>query len=521
MQIRTMNWMPILALALAMAACDEGAVAPVLDLGGSDPADTIVPSDEGTPEDLGPRPDGAVCTPAETQCVGTTHKACKADGSGWTDTECERGTACKPEGCVETVCTPNAVECNDAGLQVVCNVDGSGYGTPTDCETGYECVSGQCLPEICTPGTTECTPTSILSCVGNPPEWVETPCAESEICFKGMCVECFVDAHCPTPLVCNDEGRCTAVPLTIVTDELPVGQIELAYAATLEAIGGTAPYAWALDSGTLPTGLLLASDGTLSGTPGVKGDFAIKIAVQDADGFSVKKDFTLTILDRGLAITSKSPLPDCEEGTPYTFTFQAIGGTQPYGWNKRAGTFPVGLSLSSEGTLSGTPESHGTFDFTVRVVDDQPTAAQGDFALTCKIAPLNIIGDQVFDLWIMKIVILPVITVIDPIPVPYSTQLQAKGGVKPYTWSETELSGLIKTFIPKAGIPQGLTLSPDGKLSGAVTDSSLVFELNIPFMNLPTLKGFFFMGQVVDSQSPADSDQAIFLIPTVAVNLGF
>ncbi|OQC34040.1 MAG: hypothetical protein BWX66_01912 [Deltaproteobacteria bacterium ADurb.Bin058] len=83
------------------------------------------------------------------------------------------------------------------------------------------------------------------------------------------------------------------------------------------------------------------------------------------------------------------------------------------------------------------------------------------------------------------------------------------------------MSGLIKTLIPKAGIPQGLTLADDGKLSGAVTDTSQVFELQVPLMpNLPKLTGFFFMAEVTDSQSPADSDQAIFLIPTIPIDFG-
>ena len=60
------------------------------------------------------------------------------------------GTICTKEGCVSTICTPNTVECNDAGQRVVCNIDGTAYSTPTDCDEGYACVSGQCLPMICT-----------------------------------------------------------------------------------------------------------------------------------------------------------------------------------------------------------------------------------------------------------------------------------------------------------------------------------------------------------------------------------
>jgi hypothetical protein len=48
-----------------------------------------------------------------------------------------------------------------------------------------------------------------------------------------------------------------------------------------------------------------------------------------------------------------------------------------------------------------------------------------------------------------------------------------------------------------------------------------VFELQVPLMpNLPKLTGFFFMAEVTDSQSPADSDQAIFLIPTIPIDFG-
>lgn len=81
------------------------------------------------------------------------------------------------------------------------------------------------------------------------------------------------------------------------------------------------------------------------------------------------------------------------------------------------------------------------------------------------------------------------------------------------------MPGIVSTFIPKAGIPDGLKLADDGTLSGAVTKTSSVVEMKIPFLNY-TLTGFFFMAEVKDSQSPPDSDCAIFLIATVTANLG-
>jgi hypothetical protein len=467
------------------------------------------------------RPEGATCTPGATQCVGNNFLKCNTHGMDWTVVVCDRGTTCTSSGCLETTCSPNTPACDDEGRMVVCLPDGSAFSAPIECPEGYLCQAGQCLPAICTPGTMECSQTSILICDGDPPTWREQPCSEGEICFKGDCVDCFTDSQCPSPLVCT-EGHCSALPLTILTEELPDGQVEATYSAALSAAGGNPGYTWSIAGGSLPQGLTMnAGTGGISGTPTVKGVFSLTFAVTDDAGFRVERELPLTIHDKGLAITSRSPLPDAEEGTPYQFAFKAIGGTPPYGWMLTSGKLPLGLTMTSEGTLTGTPTEHGTFEFTVRVVDvgDPLSVAQAPFRLTVKIAPLVIIGDQMLDLFLTKAVVLQLITVVEGIPIPYSTKLQAKGGVKPYTWKEIEMPSFVKMFIPKAGLPSGLSLASNGTLSGSVTSTADVFELNVPFINLK-LTGFFFMGEVRDSQSPADSDNAIFLIPTLPVNLG-
>jgi len=55
--------------------------------------------------------------------------------------------------------------------------------------------------------------------------------------------------------------------LLITTTTLPAGQVGMGYSTALAASGGVSPYSWSLASGTLPAGLALASNGTLSGTP--------------------------------------------------------------------------------------------------------------------------------------------------------------------------------------------------------------------------------------------------------------
>jgi hypothetical protein len=112
--------------------------------------------------------------------------------------------------------------------------------------------------------------------------------------------------------------------------------------------------------------------------------------------------------------------------------------------------------------------------------------------------------------------VLPLIVVVQGIPIPYSTPLQATGGLPPYHWSEIDLSSTVALLIPSAGIPTGLTLADDGTLHGAVTDSSQIITISVPFSTY-SLTGFFFAAQVEDSQSAPDSASAVYLLPTVPV----
>lgn len=463
--------------------------------------------------------DGMICAPGDTQCFGSNFLECSTDGMDWISTPCEAGASCTPEGCMETECVPNERACDENGKAVICLPDGSGWGAPTECEEGWFCAGGQCVEEACLDGEKKCAGSILLLCTDG--SWTENPCGEGWICFKEQCVECFADSQCPKGMSCID-GICTIAPLEVLTTELPDGQVGVGYSAALQAQGGGGNYNWSVSSGALPPGIDLNANGSISGTPDAKGEYPFTGKVEDGGGATASRDLSITIHDTGLVILSKSPLPNATEGEGYSFQFEASGGITPYGWMVLSGALPSGLNLFSDGMLQGTPtNAHGMFDFQIRAVDAgfPIAAAAKDFQLMVEVAPLEIIADTIIDLFLTKVVILPLITIIEGIPIPYNTQLQAKGGIKPYHWAESELSGLISGFIPKAGIPDGLTLADDGTLSGSVTDTSLVFELNIPFLNY-ALKGFFFMAEVRDSQDPQDSATAIFLIPTVPIDFG-
>ena len=72
--------------------------------------------------------------------------------------------------------------------------------------------------------------------------------------------------------------------LNIVTTDLPSGTQFLPYTETLLAKGGTPPYKWKLESGSLPDGLILDSlAGIISGTPSLADSFDFTVRVTDSN----------------------------------------------------------------------------------------------------------------------------------------------------------------------------------------------------------------------------------------------
>jgi len=83
----------------------------------------------------------------------------------------------------------------------------------------------------------------------------------------------------------------------VTTTSLPNGVEGLAYNRTLAAVGGDGSYSWALASGSgpLPTGLSLATNGDITGTPTVPGtqNFTVEVtsgAQTDQQALSITSD---------------------------------------------------------------------------------------------------------------------------------------------------------------------------------------------------------------------------------------
>ena len=84
--------------------------------------------------------------------------------------------------------------------------------------------------------------------------------------------------------------------VTIVSQTPPVqGTVSAAYSRTLASAGGTGSHAWSLDSGTLPTGLSIGTDGTLSGTPSAAGLYVFTLKVTDGVAATATKTFRMGV----------------------------------------------------------------------------------------------------------------------------------------------------------------------------------------------------------------------------------
>jgi hypothetical protein len=179
--------------------------------------------------------------------------------------------------------------------------------------------------------------------------------------------------------------------LQIIPGGLPNGQVGTSFQAALRASGGVTPYTWSV-IGSLPAGLgLNSASGAITGTPTQPGAEAFGIQVTDAAQNTVATSLNAIVAPVGiqpLAIVA-SPLPQATAEKAYSATLQATGGTPPYSWKIQSGLLPIGLSLSTDGQITGMPTTASQSSFAVQVTDSTstPFTATETFSLAA-LAPI-------------------------------------------------------------------------------------------------------------------------------------
>jgi PKD repeat protein len=88
---------------------------------------------------------------------------------------------------------------------------------------------------------------------------------------------------------------CGCGTITLSPATLPGGTVGLPYNQTITASGGASPFTFTVTSGSLPSGLNLASNGLLSGTPDTNGSFPFTITATDANDCTGSQAYTIVI----------------------------------------------------------------------------------------------------------------------------------------------------------------------------------------------------------------------------------
>jgi hypothetical protein len=184
----------------------------------------------------------------------------------------------------------------------------------------------------------------------------------------------------PAPATQAESITVTAPALTVTSISLPAATYGVSYSQKLAATGGISPYAWTLSAGSLPAGLTLKPDGTITGKPKASGTstFTAEVADSDSPLETATASLSITVGIAPLTITTTS-LPGAELNQQnYDVALTASGGAGNYTWQVISGSMPNGLRLLPSGVFtvagfSGITGS-GSYQFEVQVTDSEVPA---------------------------------------------------------------------------------------------------------------------------------------------------
>ncbi len=246
----------------------------------------------------------------------------------------------------------------------------------------------------------------------------------------------------------------TSVALNVNGPTGAVFSAQLFGGPTFELTAGTAAFGWSnnggytysLLSGSLPAGLSLHASGSpylISGVPTTPGPYNFTVRATDITNPANYADQTLSgNVTAMMSIVPKSEAPAGRVGAPYSYSFRVVGGNAPYTFQESPlYPIPPGLTLSTSGTLAGTPQVTGSFAYYATVTDSLGASTTTFFGVMNILAP----GTP---------------NPMTPLGGSYSASVgtagafeldaMVRGGAPPYTW----------TVAAGSSLPLGLSIAP-------------------------------------------------------------
>src|SRR5205823_1692740 len=183
-----------------------------------------------------------------------------------------------------------------------------------------------------------------------------------------------------------------------------------------------------------------------SGTPTQAGTFPITVRATDSNGCTgTGPTYTLVINCPTITVTNPA-ISSGTAGAAFSQTFTQSGGVGATTFSLSSGTLPAGLTLASNGVLSGTPTQTGTYPITVTVTDSNGCTGTGPtYTLTINCQTITVANPAVST---------------GTAGTAFSQTFTQSGGIGTTTFS-----------LASGALPPGLALSAAGVLSGTPTQT--------------------------------------------------
>lgn len=229
--------------------------------------------------------------------------------------------------------------------------------------------------------------------------------------------------------------------------EPPHAEVGMVYSYEIGTHAGCLPHRLEVRAGSLPPGLAIRridlDTHVVEGVATEPGSFSAWIHLLDCDNKSAETLFTFDVWTRRWGIATQS-LRAAGLGAPYSATLEGSGLPSNVTWEVTSGALPAGLTLSSAGVISGTPTALGSSTFTVKATANEINF--GPTRIDSKTYTLNVVS-----------LAASASRSVGEVGIRFNTTLVASGGQSPYTWSA------------KSGVPAGLSIGPNGAVTGRPT----------------------------------------------------
>ncbi|HVN21203.1 MAG TPA: putative Ig domain-containing protein [Dongiaceae bacterium] len=226
-------------------------------------------------------------------------------------------------------------------------------------------------------------------------------------------------------------------PALSISANLPGASLGVAYNGSISVSGGNSPYAYAISSGTLPSGLAINStSGTITGTPSSSGTSNFTVTVTDsAKNQAVSGQLSIAVADIKISVSPTSATVASRGTLQFTATLTGISNTS-ITWTASSGT------ISSSGLYTAPIVSANT---TATVTATSVADASKQASATLTITPAGSAN--------LSVTTTNLATATQGTA--YNQSLTATGGTPPYTYA-----------ITSGALPSGLALKAT---SGAIT----------------------------------------------------